>query len=140
MKTPLTFLTFCVSIFFAACLNENAYENVETLVAKYSGRTDADWRAAWNTESHNKCRNSLFSYVIFSCMIDIHAARDRKRGQYPFLDHADADKYLSGSFEKRMARFRRASPSEECCSNRNGCTWEELAEYCSHQRDDLDGR
>ncbi|XP_006815151.1 insulin-like peptide 7 [Saccoglossus kowalevskii] len=142
MSTSLVGLVFCLTLSFMLCqIQALTVENEETITfselnTMYGTRTLTDWQGKWTSETIHACGSNLYRISEYVCYVDIHKSPDRKRTDDAFVDSAVAHDFLRGLMEKRtLRRYRRTSATSECCADDGGCVWEELAEYCTHQRE-----
>ncbi|XP_021954161.1 probable insulin-like peptide 7 [Folsomia candida] len=99
-------------------------------------RNEDEWKTAWHSEKHSRCRDQLLIHMDWACQKDIY--RLDKKFEAPegiFIGKPVANtviKAWSGYIVRRKRENK--SITDECC-NTSGCTWEEYAEYCpAHRR------
>ncbi|XP_006815152.1 insulin-like peptide 7 [Saccoglossus kowalevskii] len=142
MSTSLVNLVFCLTLGFMLCqiqaltVEEDDTITFSQLHRMYGARTPSDWRAKWTSETIHACKENLLLIKEYACFVDIHKSAGRKRTEDAFVDSSLAHDFLRGLMEKRtLKRYKRASATSECCAGDSSCVWEELAEYCTHQRE-----
>ncbi|XP_034489553.1 probable insulin-like peptide 7 [Drosophila innubila] len=123
----------------------NALQHTEEgLELLFRERSQSDWENVWHGERHSRCRDKLVRQLYWACEKDIYrlTRRNRKRGgdEIPLKGSynpgsgsgAAASTWLHVNYANMLLRSRRSdapSITNECCT-KNGCTWEEYAEYC----------
>ncbi|XP_074594980.1 insulin-like peptide 7 [Brevipalpus obovatus] len=112
-----------------------AWENI------FNTRSDDDWRAVWHSERHRRCYQELENHMIWVCRKDIYKVKKSEKEnirpvrssdnqlENAFVSREDAYNILGQSLGSRR---KKRGIIDECCHGTNGCSWEEYAEYCTH--------
>ncbi|CAG7830054.1 unnamed protein product [Allacma fusca] len=99
-------------------------------------RNEDEWKTAWHSEKHIRCRDQLLTHMDWACQKDIY--RLDKRGEPNpigvFLRKSRANSVIKPWSGIVRRKREEKSITDECCGSA-GCTWEEYAEYCpAHRR------
>ncbi|XP_015785150.1 probable insulin-like peptide 7 [Tetranychus urticae] len=114
----------------------------------FQDRSDDEWRALWHTERHRRCYQELESHMKWVCNKDIYKVKKsdseietvssphrEPRGIFEGR-HYDAfiskERALNLLGQTATSVRRKRGIIDECCHGANGCSWEEYAEYCTH--------
>ncbi|RWS27452.1 putative insulin-like peptide 7 [Leptotrombidium deliense] len=111
----------------------------------FNERSDKEWKDVWHSEKHRRCYQDLESHMKWVCLKDIYKVRSRRnddigqisdsksgtivtrfRIESDFLNQTPFNMFTGKSRRKRRGIM------DECCVATTGCSWEEYAEYCTH--------
>ncbi|XP_064629137.1 probable insulin-like peptide 7 [Lineus longissimus] len=122
-------------------------ERFDHMLADFLLRSEDQWRQAWHTDCHRRCRHELDSQIRLACAKDIYRIRraadvDASNVTLPpipknqIFDRKTATAFLH-KLHRQPIRMKRGI-MEECCYAKS-CSWEEYAESCHHYgRSDAD--
>ncbi|XP_053209902.1 probable insulin-like peptide 7 [Panonychus citri] len=151
--TPLNWLTFmafqlifCYLSPFPTILSlSTSPSDLTTWETVFQDRSDDDWRALWHTERHRRCYQELESHMRWVCNKDIYKvkksdseAESHNRVPRGLLEDNPFDAFISKESALNLlgqtvsSVRRKRGIIDECCHGANGCSWEEYAEYCTH--------
>ncbi|RWS15321.1 putative insulin-like peptide 7 [Dinothrombium tinctorium] len=139
MFTCLFLILFLILVEKSLVGVSNAPSDVDVWNNIFNERSDEEWRSLWHTERYRRCYRELESHMKWVCSKDIYKVNKRRNGRLnankegekttsPFISMQRAHNMFS---EKPFLRRKRGI-IDECCHGPDGCSWEEYAEYCTH--------